>query len=168
MVDFVADVLHQQIADFDFKLNNCNNVKDDFHEKLLKSLEKKLADLNAKEISLWESQVDPSPEKRMPPHIFQALTDKLIKEREDTEVAIVKAKEAINRPIDYATKRATFQEALDALLDDKKSVSEKNHLLKKCIDKIVYQRDMPQRVTGVGVARQYTSPPIKLDIKLKV
>ena len=168
MVDFVAEVLRQQIADFDFKLSNCNNAKDDFHEKLLKSLEKKLADLNAKEITLWESQVDPSPEKRMPPHIFQALTDKLIKEREETEAAIVKAKEAINRPIDYATKRATFQEALDALLDDKKSASEKNHLLKKCIDKIVYQRDMPQRATGVGVANQYTSPPIKLDIKLKV
>ena len=130
MVDFVAEVLRQQIADFDFKLSNCNNAKDDFHEKLLKSLEKKLADLNAKEITLWESQVDPSPEKRMPPHIFQALTEKLIKEREETEAAIVKAKEAISRPIDYATKRATFQEALDALLDDKKSASEKNHLLK--------------------------------------
>lgn len=168
MLDFVADMLKQKIAEFEMELNNNNVETNNYNEKLLKSLEKKLVDINAKELSLWESQVDPDMSKRMPPHIFQALTDKLVKEKEETEAAIVKARAAISAPIDYEKKRATFQKALDALFDDEKSVAEKNHLLKACIDRITYHRDTPQRVLGKGAGRQYTSPPIKLKIKLKV
>ena len=168
LVDFVADMLRKRIAEFEIELNNCSDETNKFHEKRIKSLEKKLSDLNAKELSLWESQVDPKPENRMPPHIFQALTDKLVKEREETETALVKAREALTAPIDYEKKRETFQKALDTLLDDKKSAAEKNHLLKACIDRIVYHRDAPQRILGKGTGRQYTSPPISLDIRLKV
>ena len=168
LVDFVADMLRKRIAEFEIELNNCSDETNKFHEKRIKSLEKKLSDLNAKELSLWESQVDPKPENRMPSHIFQALTDKLVKEREETETALVKAREALTAPIDYEKKRETFQKALDTLLDDKKSAAEKNHLLKACIDRIVYHRDAPQRILGKGTGRQYTSPPISLDIRLKV
>jgi len=83
-------------------------------------------------------------------------------------VALKKAREAVSAPVDYEKKRATFQKALDALLDDNLSVAEKNHLLKKCIDKITYHRDAPQRILGKGTGRQYTEPPIKLDVNLKV
>lgn len=168
MLDFVADMLRQKIAEFEMELNNNNVETNNYNEKLLKNLEKKLVDINAKELSLWESQVDPDMSKRMPSHIFQALTDKLVKEKEETEAAIVKARAAISAPIDYEKKRATFQKALDALFDDEKSVAEKNHLLKACIDRITYHRDAPQRISGKGTGRQYTSPPIKLKIKLKV
>lgn len=168
MVDFVADILKQKIAEFEIEINNCSDELNNLHEKRIKSLEKKLADLNAKELSMWESQVDSNAANRMPSHIFQALTDKLVKEREETETAIEKAKAALSAPIDYEKKIATFQKALDALFDDEKSVAEKNHLLKSCIDRIMYHRDAPQRVLGKGTGRQYTTPPIKLDIKLKV
>lgn len=164
IVDFVADVLREKIAEFEMEIQKGNNGTDQFHEKLIKSLEKKLADINARELSLWESQVDPEIGNRMPPHVFQALTDKLVKEREEAESALEKAREAISTPITYEKKRATFQNALDTLLDDEKSVAEKNLLLKSCINRITYHRDPLERAGN----RKFTAPPIDLDINLKV
>ena len=166
MTDFVAELLRQKIAEFEVKVKTGDDTSDDFHEKLVKNLEKKLVDLNAKELALWEAQLDT--ENKMPPHVFQALTDKLVKEKEETETALKKAREAMAAPINYEIKLVTFQKALDALLDDKKSAAEKNHLLKACIDRITYHRDAPERVLGKGTGRQWTTPPIKLDVKLNL
>lgn len=168
MVDFVADALRQRIREFEVEINNCDEDSNKFHEKLIKNLEKKLSDLNAKELSLWESQVDPNPDNRVPTHIFQALTNKIIIEREETEIALDKARKAISTPIDYEKKLETFQKALDALLDDDVSVAEKNHLLKACVSRIKYHREMPQRMLGKGNGRGYTTPPIELEVHLKV
>ena len=168
MVDFVADALRQRIREFEVEINNCDDESNKFHEKLIKSLEKKLSDLNAKELALWESQVDPNPDNRVPAHIFQAITNKLNTDREETEIALDKARKAISTPIDYEKKLETFQNALDALLDDEVSVAEKNHLLKACIDRIEYHREVPQRILGKGNGRGYTSPPIELEVHLKV
>ena len=164
IVDFVADLLRESIAEFELKIEKGNNDADKFHEKLVTNLEKKLADISSKELALWEAQLDS--ENKMPPHIFQALTDKLVKEREETETALAKARETISKPIDYQIKKITFQKALDALLDDEISVAEKNHLLKTCIDRITYHRDAPQRMLGKGVGRQWIIQPIELDVKL--
>lgn len=166
MLDFVTDLLRDKIAEFEVEIEKGNNNANQFHEKLIASLEKKLADINSKELSLWEAQLDT--ENKMPAHIFQALTDKLVKEREETETALTKAREAITTPIDYERKRLTFQKALDALLDDEVSVSEKNHLLKACIDRIEYHRDAPERLLGKGVGRQWILAPINLDVKLNL
>lgn len=166
MVDFVAEVLKQRIADFEVEVQKGNSNSDKLHEKLVKSLEKKLADIGARELSLWESQVDPDIGNRMPSHIFQALTDKLVKEREETETALKKARDAISTPIDYKKKIETFQKALNALSDDEVSVAEKNQLLKACISRITYHREIPQRMLGKGNGRKYTNPPIELDVKL--
>ncbi len=168
MVDFVAGLLKQKINEFEIEINNGNKQSNNLHEKMIKSLEKKLADLNARELSLWESQVDPDIANRMPLHIFQALTDKLVKEREETETALAKAREMVSAPIDYKQKIITFQKALDALLDNKVSVAEKNHLLKKCIRRIEYHRDRPTRMLGKGAGRQWTTPPVKIDVKFMI
>ena len=167
VIDFVAGVLEQKIAEFEVEIQTGDDGTDKFHEKLVRSLEKKLAEIEARELSLWESQVDPDIESSMPPRVFQALIDKLSKEREETEAALQKAREALSAPINYEKKRQTFQEALDALLDDKVSVTEKNHLLKACIKRITYHRDIPQRMLGKGSGRKCTNPPIQLDINLK-
>lgn len=168
LVEFVANMLRQKIAEYKIEVTRGNTATDDFHEKLIKSLEKKLSDIGAREISLWESQVDPDPAVRMPPHIFQTLTEKLTKEREETEHALTEARNKVATHVDYGTLIVTFQKALDALLDDEVSVAEKNKLLKACIKRITYHRDTPQHVIGKGTGRQWTSPPIELDIKLMV
>lgn len=168
VVNFVAKRMREKIDDFEMEIQKGNSESNQYHEKFVASLEKKLADIGARELSLWESQVDPDIGKRMPPHIFQALTDKLVKEREETEVALKKAREAIATPIDYEKKKKTFQEALDALLDDKVSVAKKNQLLKACISRITYHREIPQRLLGKGNGRGYTNPPVELDIKFQL
>ena len=168
MTNFVAKLLGQKIAEFEIEVNNCNDETNAFHEKLVKSLEKKLTDFDAREISMWESQVNADKEHRMPTHVFQALTAKLQKEREDTEASLKKAREAMAAPINYEKQIVTFKKALDALLDDEVSVTEKNHLLKACIERINYHREAPQRVLGKGSGRQWTTPPIELDVKLNI
>ncbi len=165
LVDFVAGLLTKKIEEYKIEVKRGNTETEDFHENLIKNLEKKLIDLGAREISLWESQVDPDPAVRMPPHIFQTLTEKLTKERADTEQALAEARSAIKTRVNYDTLIVTLQNAVDALLDDEMSASEKNQLVKACVSKITYRRDIPQRVPG---SNQRTSPPIYLDIKLKV
>jgi DNA invertase Pin-like site-specific DNA recombinase len=166
VVDFVADVLQKKIAEFEIEAKRGDDGTSKLQEKRIKSLEKKLADISSKELALWESQIDA--DTKMPPHIFQTLTAKLVKEREETETALNKAKETLITPIDYEKKIVTFQKALDALLDDSMSAAEKNHLLKACIEKITYKREAPTRISGKGSGRQWTTTPIQLDIKLKL
>jgi hypothetical protein len=167
IIDFVAETLRQRIANFDLEIHDPDN-SDNFHEKQLKKLEKDLADINSKEIAMWESQFDADESKRVPQHIFSSISEKLSKERWEIENAIANIKEVLAKPISYEKQKVNFQKALDALLDDKVSVAEKNHLLKACIDRIEYHRDKPERQRGKGVGRQWTSPPIELNIELNI
>ena len=166
MVDFVADLLKQKIAEFEIVAKRGEDDSTKLHEKRIKSLEKKLSDIETRELSLWEAQIDV--DTKMPPHIFQALTTKLQKEREETETALEKSRGIVSKPKDYEKLIITFQNALDALLDDKVSVTEKNRLLKACIERIDYHRDAPQKATGKGNGRGYIYAPIKLDVKLNI
>ena len=167
IIEFVKDTLKQKIADFDMEVSD-GDSSDNFHEKQLKKLEKDLADINSKEITMWESQFDADESKRVPQHIFNALTEKLSKERWEVETAIANIKEILAKPVSDEKQKANFQKALDALLDDKMSIADKNHLLKACIEKVEYHRDRPEKLRGKGVGRQWTSPPIELKIKLNV
>lgn len=168
IAEIVVDVLRKKIHDFDLELSSDCNSTNKYNEKLLKNLEKKLADLDAKELSLWEAQVDPDVNNRMPPHIFQSLTEKLAKDREETKLAIQKTKESIVTPVIVEKKRATCQQVIDALLDDDVSVPDKNQFLKSCVDKITYRRAPSVRRLGKGSGKGCIKQPMFVDIKLKV
>lgn len=166
--DFVANVLRKKIKEFKVKANNKNNESALLHDRQITKLEKTLSDLDAREESMWKSQVDPDIENRMPSNIFKKLMNDLQAEREKTKQALEHAYKTRPTPIDYQAKIVTFQNALDALLDDNLSASEKNFLLKKCIDRIDYQRDKPEKATGKGSGRGWIKAPIHLDVKLLV
>ena len=169
IVDLVVPGLKQAIAEFEIEAKSGGDSKQiKLQEKLIKNLEKKIADIDAKELSLWEAQVNPDVAGRMPNHIFQALTDKLTKEREDAKIALDKARKAVAKPIDYETKRVTFQNALDALLDDNVPVIEKNRHLKECIERMTYGRPLASRILGKGAKNKWNGEPIQLDVKLRV
>ncbi len=168
MIDVVAEILGNKIAEFEIEATKGDDGSTKMQEKLIANLEKKLNDISSRELSLWESQIDPDVASRMPPHIFQALTDKLVKEREETELALEKSRATLTAPIDYQKKIVTLQKALDALLDDKVSVAEKNHLLKACISRITYHRDIPERILGKGSGRQWTNPPLRVKVELNI
>ena len=187
-MDRVVDVLKQCIADFEVRIKNNDGNAMKLHEKLLKSLEKKMQDLEAKELSQWEAQSHPDPAQRMPPHIFAMLNEKLLKEKEEVKEAMCNARKSMPNPINYEEEIDRFREALDALLDPDVDVQRKNRLLKACIDRIEYHREAPQRIKNpekktrkntrvkgkyakqnvLPTGGNWTTTPIELDVKLKV
>ena len=106
------------------------------------------------------------PDTKVPDYVVNTLSAEYEQEREETEKALAKAREEVVTPVDYEKLIVTFQKALDALLDEEVSVAEKNHLLKKCIKRITYQRDPITPVLGKGSGKKRTAPPIKLDVQL--
>ena len=163
VLDSVCDTLRQCIEDFEVRLNTDVGNSEKLHAQLIKQLEKKMADLQARELSQWEAQSDPDPAKRMPQEIFQQLNTKLLKEKEEVRQALCKANEAVPEPVDYAEKVKTFRDALNALQDPDVDAQAQNSLLKECIDRIEYHRERPQRIKG-----KWNNPPIELDVKLRV
>ena len=186
MIDRVAAILQQCIEDFEIRLQNDTGDSAKLHAKLIKGLEKKKKDLEAKELAQWEAQADPDPDKRMPQHIFKQLNEKLLKEKEEVHQALCKAYESMPEPVNYEEKIKLFSDALAALRDPNVEAAEKNKLLKRCIARIEYSREKPQRIASKQVkyydkelkktrhksplktGGNWTSPPIELDVKLKV
>ena len=182
----IVDILKQCIADFEIRVKSDNSDSIRLHEKLLKSLEKKMQELEAKELAQWEAQSHPDPSQRMPPHIFTALNERLLKEKEEVKEAMCNARKSMPEPVDYQAKIYRFTEALNALLDPDVDAAKKNRLLKDCIERIDYNREAPQRIKSQKVmyydkeqkrtrtksplptGGNWTSPPIELDVKLKV
>ena len=166
IIDLVVPGLKQAIADFKTEAKNGNNSKAvKLHEELIKNLEKKLIDLDAKELALWDAQINPNASGKMPTHVFQAITDKITKERQDTSIALDKARKQVVKPIDFESKIITFQAALDTLLDESASVEKKNQLLKECIERMTYSRKLAVRIPGGRHNWDYKK--IDLDVKLK-
>ena len=188
MMDRVVDVLKQCIADFEMRIKNNDGDAMKLHEKLLKQLEKQMQDLEAKELAQWEAQSHPDPAQRMPPHIFAMLNEKLLKEKEEVKEAMCNARKSMPNPKNYEDELNRFREALDALLDPNVDAQKKNRLLKSCIERIDYSREAPQRIKNpeprtkkntrvrgrslkqnpLPTGASWTSPPILLDVKLKV
>jgi len=186
MIVRIEEILKNCIADFEVRLKSDEGDSAKLHARLIKNLEAKKKELEAKELAQWEAQSHPDPSQRMPQHIFQRLNEKLLKDKEEVQQALCKAYESMPEPVDYEEKIKMFQDALDALKNPDASAAEKNKLLKACIDRIEYHRDKPERVKSQQVrfydatvkktryksplktGGNWTVPPIELDVKLKV
>lgn len=163
VLDRVCEVLEDCIEDFEIRLTSNTGDSEKLHAKLIKQLEKRMTDLQAKELAQWEAQSDPDPAKRMPPHIFQQLNAKLLKEKEEVQQALCKAYESMPEPVDYSEKIVLFRDALSALRDPDVDAKYKNRLLRQCIEKIEFYRERSKRIDGA-----WNDPPIELDVKLMV
>ena len=178
MITSVCSILQQSIADFEIKMNNDdNNNSIKIHQNLIKNLEKKLKNIQAKELSQWEAQSSPNPEDRMPQEIFKQLNAKVLKEKDEIQQALNKAYKTMPEPVNYEEKIIKFKDALYALQNPKVDAEEKNRLLKACIERIEYKREKPERLrrkpnekkgTTLKVGGSWTNPPIELNVKLKV
>lgn len=186
MLDRVRETLQQCIADFEVRIKNDNKDAASLHLNLIKRLEAKRAELEAKELAQWEAQADPDPAKRMPPHVFQALNERLLKEKEEVREALCKAYESMPEPVDYEEKLRRFRDAFAALKDPDASAAEKNSLLKECIERIEYRREKAVRIRSkqeryydpvqkktrarspLNTGGNWTAPPIELEVKLRL
>lgn len=186
MINIVADTLRNCIADFEIQIKNHNGEAVKVHETLLKNLERKMEELEAREIAQWEAQSHPDPAQRMPPKIFAMLNEKLLQEKEEVREALCEARKSAPAPVDYEEKLQRFRDALDALLDPDKDPETKNRLLKACIERIEYSRKTPERTKSqkepfydkekkhsttkspLPTGGNWTNFPIEIDVKLKV
>lgn len=182
IIDRVCEILEECIEDFEMRIKNNNEDSQKLHADLIKRLEAKRDELEKKELSQWEKYS----EDGMPKHIFDTLNEKVLHEKEEITQALCKAKAAMPNPVDYEEKRRRFQNALDALNNPEVSAQEKNRLLKACIDRIDYRREKAQRIESqqvryydkeqkrtrykspLNTGGNWTSPPIELDVKLRV
>lgn len=186
MIDRVVMVLEQCIEDFEIRLTNDTGDSAKLHAKLIKNLENKLKELQKREEAQWNQQTHPDPEQRMPPHIFKKLNGELLKERNEINQALCKAYESMPEPVDYSERIVRFKDALSALRNPDVDAQTKNTLLKRCIERIDYKRDKPERIKSqqeryydpvqkrtrhrspLNTGGNWTAPPIELDVKLKV
>lgn len=170
MMKVVTDILGQCISDFEVRIKDENGDSMKLHEKLLKRLEKKMQELEAKELAQWEAQANPDPSQRMPAEIFKKLNEKLLQEKAEVMEAMCNARKSMPDPVDYVEKLHRFQDALSALQNPDMDAQQKNRLLKACIERIIYKREKPERISGKGAkfGGAWTNPPIEIDVKLKV
>ena len=75
-------ILKQSIEDFEIKVQRNDGEAVKLHASMIKNLEKRLEELQAKELAQWDMQADPDPAKRMPAEIFQQLNAKLLQDKE--------------------------------------------------------------------------------------
>ena len=167
----IIQILEECIGDFEIRINNDEGDSVKLHASLIKNLEKKLEDLQAKELSQWEQQSHPDESQRMPAHIFKQLNERLLKEKEKVQEALCTARASMPEPVNYEEKVLRFKDALEALKDPEVDIARKNRLLKECIDRIEYKREKPHRGKFEGnfkIKNPWNSPPIELDVHLRV
>lgn len=176
VVDYVSNVLRDCIADFEVRIDNDQDDSGKLHRDLVDRLMKQLKDLEKKEVDQWEAQYDPDPSKRLPQHIFAKLNEKVLKEKEEVNKALEKAKDSIPKHIDYRDELVKTTDALLALEDPDMDAKITNQYLKDIIEKIEYERPPIVRITkenakdyGLNTSKgiQWYTPPYKIDIKLK-
>lgn len=185
MIERVVEILEECIEDFEIRLSNDTGDSLKLHAKLIKNLDQKMKDLQAKELSQWEQQSHPDESQRMPPHIFKQLNEKLLQEKEEVQQALCKAYESMPESVDYEERLHRFKDALEALKDPVADIEKKNKLLKACIERIEYKREKPERIPSQQIhyydkelkktrrksplktGGNWTSPPIELDVRLK-
>jgi hypothetical protein len=158
--DEVITILTDAIADFELQIKNNNSDRMELHRQLVAQKEKRLEELNALEIAQWDKYT----QEGMPKHIFDQLNAKVLEEKAEVQQALCLMRESMPEPVDYEKKRALFYDALTTLQDPEAPALEKNMLLKRCIDRIEYDRK--KKTSG---NRRWGDPePMELDVHLRV
>lgn len=169
MIERVCGVLEQCIEDFEIRIgeNKGDSVK--LQAELVKGLEKKLKQLEAKELAQWEAQAHPDEDQRMPAHIFKQLNEQLLREKQETFETLCKARESMPEPVDYEVRVRYFKDALEALKDPETDAEKANALLKQCIERIVYSREPARRSVGGERSKgSWADTPWEIDVHLRV
>lgn len=172
----VCSAIRDCIRDFELRIKNNKDDSFKLHRDLVTRLEKKLTELEKKEVEQWEAQYDPDESKRLPPHIFKVLNEKVLKEKDEVNKALCKAKDSMPQPIDYRDELMKFTDALNALEDPEVDAKVKNQYLKNIIDRIEYERGPTVRITSENAEEygltttkgtQWYTPPYRIKLKLK-
>lgn len=161
MLDIIAGALQEAIDDFSVHISEGDAGAAQQHEESLRILHDRLADLERKEISLWEKFT----EDAMPRRVFDELLARNEEQKKQVTELIEKEK-AQPQPLDYSERETMFSDALAAIRNPDVPAAETNALLKACIRRITYSRERGHR--QAGTRNGWTVCPIKLHIELNV
>lgn len=160
MEEAVKRILREAIADFELRIKQDPAGNVERHRQLIEQQERRLEELNKLELSQWDKYT----KEEMPKHIFDQLNAKVLQDKADVQEALCTMRDNMPEPIDYERKKTMFQDALDLLSDPAAPPLDQNILLKKCIDRIEYNRKKK-----VSNHRRWGDPePIDLDVYLRV
>ena len=166
MVDEIKNVLRECIANFEVQIAGDNKKARVLHDNLIKNLEKRLAELEKKEISLWDKYA----EEGMPKAIFDKLHNEVLNEKEEVNKGLCEAHESMPEAVDYEKKLFLFKDALEKLEDENASATQKNQLLKACIERITYKKEALQRRANATTKRRggWVEQSFEIDVQLRV
>ena len=156
----VIKILQAAIADIDLEIQQSASDAALMQQQMIAQLEKRMDALEQQEYSLWDKYT----KEAMPQQIFAKLKDKIYQERQEVQQTLTAARAAAPTQVDYEKRRATFHAALTLLQDSTASVREANLLLKKCITRITYTR----QIKTTNNRRFGTPEPIELDVNLNI
>ncbi len=176
VLDYMKKTLKDCIADFEVRIENDQDDSIKLHKDLITRLENQLEELKEREVLQWEGQYDPDPSKRLPPEIFKKLNEKLLKDKEEINKALSKAKDSAPQIIDYNDMLIRTVDALTVLEDDEVPAKIKNQYLKNVIERIDYERPPIIRINKrnaflykaeLAKGLQYHVEPYTINVKLK-
>lgn len=160
MEEAVVRILKDAIEDFDIQIERGTTDQAELHRQIIAQQEKRLEELNKLELAQWDKYT----KEDMPKHVFDQLNAKVLEEKEEVQQALCTMRDSLPEPVDYEKKRTMFSDALKLLQDPDAPALEKNMLLKKCINRIEYNR----KKKGSGNPRWGDPEPMELDVHLRV
>ena len=171
LIEEVIKHLKKGLKDLSAKVTDDDNSKKEKHMEYVSLLEAKYVDIEKKELSLWDKYA----EEQMPKQIFDKLMADCTEKKKTIENELEKAYNDVPEHIDYKGAVSSLHEAIEALSNDSISASAKNNILLSVVDKIVYHRKKPIRMTeeeakekGLKTSNGWYSPKFKLEIYLKM
>ena len=176
----VCSALRDCIEDFEIRVEQEEDTSSELYKNLIQDLEKKLKDLEIKEKLQWEAKHHPNPEERMPADIFKELNSKLLKEKEEINDALCKAKDSVPNPIDYREQIIKFTDTIHKLEDPTLDAATKNRHLREIVERIEYYRPPNVKLTkenrhlygydennSPGKGLKYHREPYEIHITIK-
>lgn len=167
LIPAIIENLKGQLKNLKAKVSAEDDNKKEKHKEYVSLLEAKYVELEKKEISLW----DKYSEEGMPKSIFDKLLAECVEKKQNVEKELNDAYNNVPLHKDYKDVISTLHNAIESLADDSASASAKNKLLKSVIEKIVYKREKPTRMTdeeakekGVELVNGWYRPDFELDI----
>ena len=97
----VCNAIIDCIEDFELRIENNKDDSFKLHADLVQRLEKKLKELEEKEMLQWEAQYDPDPSMRLPSEVFKRLNEKLLAEKDEIKKSLAKAKGSMPKQVNY-------------------------------------------------------------------
>lgn len=137
VMDAICDGLLEHIKDFEVRIDNDNSSEIEAHQMKIDAMEKRLLEIEKKELSLWDKYA----EEGMPKQIFDKLMESVTTDKNELKESIEKARETMPRKEEYTEKVRTFKMALDILRDDSVSAKIKNTYLRSIIGRMTFERE---------------------------